>query len=115
MGRLVVSAAVQATAQGVGLVVSVSGADDGLPRSGLAPTNFAVVSLAPGEDLPPRERRIAQATEGPAGVYQLALEGTDPPAMPEPRHIILAIAVSGDTETGWADDQGQSIAAGTLR
>ena len=115
MGRLVVSAAVQATAQGVGLVVSVSGADDGLPRGGLAPTNFAVVSLAPGEDLPPLERRVAQTMEGPAGVYQLTLEGTGPSATPEPRQIILAIAVSGDTETGWADDQGQSIAAGTLR
>jgi hypothetical protein len=52
--------------------------------------------------------------EGPAGVYQLTLEGTGLPATREPRLIILAIAVSGDAETGWADDRGQTIAVGTL-
>ena len=50
MARVVVHATVQATAQNVHLIVSVSGAEDGLPRSGLAPTNFDVVSVASGED-----------------------------------------------------------------
>jgi hypothetical protein len=114
MGRFVVSAAVQAAAPDVRLVVSVSGADDGLPRRALVPSNFEVVSLAPEEDHTPQQRNIAQAVEGPAGVYQLTLEGTGLPATREPRLIILAIAVSGDAETGWADDRGQTIAVGTL-
>ena len=36
MARVVVHATIQATAEDVRLIVSVSGADDGLPRSGLA-------------------------------------------------------------------------------
>src|SRR5215213_9861585 len=112
MARVVVHAAVQATAQDVRLVVSVSGAEDGLPRSGLASTNFDVVSVASGEDTAPRQQLIAQAVEGPAGIYQLVLEGDDQPSTLVPRTIILAIMVSGDTEGGWADDRGQTIAVG---
>ena len=54
MARVVVSAAVQATAQDVRLIVSVSGAADGLPRSGLSAANFDVVSVASGQDTAPR-------------------------------------------------------------
>ena len=72
MARVVVEAIVQSTAQGVRLIVSVSGADDGLPRSGLAATNFDVVSVASDEDTAPRQQLIAQVAEGPAGIYQLA-------------------------------------------
>ena len=75
MARVVVHAAVQATAQDVRLIVSVSGAEDGLPRSGLASTNFDVVSVASGEDTAPRQQLIAQVVEGPAGIYQLVLDG----------------------------------------
>ena len=74
MARVVVYAAIQATAQDVRLIVSVSGADDGLPRSGLASANFDVVSVASGEDTAPRQQLIAQVVEGPAGIYQLVLE-----------------------------------------
>ena len=113
MARVVVIAAVQTTSQDVRLIVSVCGADDGLPRSGLAATNFDVVSMASGEDPTPRQQLIAQALEGPAGVYQLVLEGNDQPSTLVPRTIILAIAVSGDTASGWADDRGQTIAVGS--
>ena len=112
MARVVVHAAVQATAQDVRLIVSVSGADDGLPRSGLASTNFDVVSVVSGEDTAPRQQLIAQVVEGPAGIYQLVLDGDGQPSMLVPQTIILAITVSGDTESGWADDRGQTIAVG---
>jgi hypothetical protein len=110
MARIVVHAVVQATAQNVRLIVSVSGADDGLPRSGLAVSNFDVVSVVSGEDTAPRQQLIAQVVEGPAGVYQLVLEGNGQPSTLMPRTTILAITVSGDTEGGWADDRGQTIA-----
>jgi hypothetical protein len=113
MARVVVHAAIQATAQNVRLIVSVSGADDGLPRSGLASANFNVVSVASGEDTAPRQQLIAQVVEGPAGIYQLILEPNDEPSTLVPRTIILAITVSGDTESGWADDRGQTIAVGS--
>jgi hypothetical protein len=51
--------------------------------------------------------------EGPAGIYQLILERNDEPSTLVPRTIILAITVSGDTESGWADDRGQTIAVGS--
>lgn len=114
MARFVVSAAVQATAQDVRLFISVSGADNGLPRSGLAPSNFEVVSLAMGGDATPQSLRVSQAAEGPAGIYQLTLDSMDLPATRETRTIILAIVVSGDAEAGWADDRGQTIAVGTI-
>ena len=113
MARVVVHAAVQAMAQNVRLIVSVSGAEDGLPRSGLASTNFDVVSVASGEDTAPRQQLIAQVVEGPAGIYQLILERNDEPSTLVPQTIILAITVSGDTESGWADDRGQTIAVGS--
>ena len=113
MARVVVHAAIQATAQDVRLIVSVSGADDGLPRSGLASANFDVVSVANGEDAAPRQQLIAQVVEGPAGIYQIILERNDEPSTLVPRTIILAITVSGDTESGWADDRGQTIAVGS--
>ena len=113
MARDVVPGVVQATAQDVRLIVSVSGADDGLPRSGLASTNFDVVSMASSEDTAPRQQLIAQVVEGPEGVYQLALDGDGRAATLVPRRSILAITVNGDTESGWADDRGQTIAAGS--
>ena len=113
MARVVVHAAIQATAQDVRLIVSVSGADDGLPRSGLASANFDVVSVASGEDTAPRQQLIAQVVEGPAGIYQLVLDGDGQPSTLVPRTNIFAISVSGDTESGWADDRGQTIAVGS--
>ena len=113
MARVVVEAGVQATAQDVRLVVSVSGAEDGLPRSGLASTNFDVVSVASDEDPAPRQQLIAQVVEGPAGIYQLVLEGDGQPSTLVPRTVVFAITVSGDTESGWADDRGQTIAVGS--
>ena len=113
MARVVVHAAIQATAQDVRLIVSVSGADDGLPRSGLTSTNFDVVLVASGEDTDPRQQLIAQVVEGPAGIYQLVLDGDGRRSTLVPRTIILAITVSGDTESGWADDRGQTIAVGS--
>jgi hypothetical protein len=113
MARVVVEAIVQATAQDVRLIVSVSGAEDGLPRSGFASTNFDVVSVVSGEDTAPRQQLIAQAVEGSAGVYQLVLEGDGQPSTLVPRTSIFAITVSGDTASGWADDRGQTIAVGS--
>jgi hypothetical protein len=112
MARLVVNAAIQATAQDVRLIVSVSGADDGLPRSGLASANFDVVLMASGEDTGRRQQLIAQVVEGPAGIYLLVLDGDGQPATLMPRTSIVAITVSGNTESGWADDRGQTIAVG---
>ena len=113
MARVVVHAAVQAMAQNVRLIVSVSGAEDGLPRSGLASTNFDVVSVASGEDTTPRQQLIAQVMEGPTGIYQLVLDGDGQPSTLVPQTMIFAITVSGDTESGWADDRGQTIAVGS--
>ena len=112
MALVVVSAAVLATAQDVRLIVSVSGAEDGLPRSELASTNFDVVSVANGENTAPRQPLIAQVVEGPAGIYQLVLDGDGQPSTLVPQRIIFAISVNGDTESGWADDRGQTIAIG---
>jgi hypothetical protein len=112
MARLIVNAAIQATAQDVRVIVSVSGAEDGLPRSGLAATNFDVVSVVSGEDTGPRQQLIAQVVEGPAGIYQLVLDGDGQAATLVPRTSILAVTVNGDTESGWADDRGQTIAVG---
>jgi hypothetical protein len=113
MARVVVHAAVQATEQNVRLIVSVSGAVDGLPRSGLGATNFDVVAVASGEDTTPRQQLIAQAVEGPAGVYQLVLDEDGQPSTLVSRTVIFAITVMGDTEGGWADDAGQTIAVGS--
>ena len=112
MARVVVQAAIQATAQDVRVIVSVSGAEDGLPRSGLASTNFDVVSVVSGDDTTPRQQLIAQVVEGPAGIDQLMLDGDGQPSALVPQTMILAITVSGDTESGWADDRGQTIAIG---
>src|SRR5688572_14622187 len=112
VARVEVHAVVQATAQDVRVIVSVSGAEDGLPRSGLASTNFDVVSVASGDDTSPRQQLIAQVVEGPEGVYQLVLERNDEPSTLVPRTVVFAIAVIGDTESGWADDRGQTIAIG---
>ena len=113
MARVVVNAAVQATAQAVRLIVSVTGAADGLPRSGLAAANFDVVSIASGDDTAPQQQLIAQAVEGPEGVYQLVLERNDQPSPLVPPLFIFAITVIGDTEGGWADDRGQTIVVGS--
>jgi hypothetical protein len=113
MARAVVSAAVQTTAQEVRLIVSVSGADDGLPRRGLTVSNFDVVSVVSSEDTAPRQQLIAQAVEGPAGVYQLVLEGDGQPSTLLAQMTIFAITVNGSTETGWSDDRGQAIAVGS--
>jgi hypothetical protein len=85
MARVVIHAAVQETTQDVRLFDSVSGAEDGLPRSGLASTNVDVMSVASGEDTAPRQQLIAQAVEGPAGIYQLVLEGDGQPSTLVPR------------------------------
>src|SRR5215211_3610988 len=95
MARVVVRAAVQATTQDVRLIVSVNGAEDGLPRNGLAAANFDVVSVASGDDTVPRQQLIAVAAEGPAGIYQLVLEGDGQPSTLVPRTSILAITVRG--------------------
>ena len=81
--------------------------------AGLHPRTFDVVSVANGEDTAPRQQLISQVVEGPAGIYQLILERNDEPSTLVPRAIILAITVSGDTESGWADDRGQTIAVGS--
>ncbi|MDQ3224282.1 MAG: hypothetical protein M3Q75_12555 [Gemmatimonadota bacterium] len=113
MARLVGSAVVQATARNVRLIVSVSSAEDGLPCSGLASTNFDMVSVASGEDTVPRQQLIVQVVEGPAGIYHLALDGDGQPSTLVPRMVTFAITVSGDMESGWADDRGQTIAVGS--
>jgi hypothetical protein len=113
MARVVVTAAVHATVQEVRLIVSVSGADDGLPRSGLAVSNFDVVSVVSAEDTAPRQQLIAQAVEGPEGVYQLVLEGDGQPPTLLAKMVIFAITVNGSSESGWADDRGQTIAVGS--
>jgi hypothetical protein len=77
-------------------------------------TNFDVVSVVSGEDTTPLPQLISQAVEGPAGVYQLVLERDVQPSTLVPRTSIFAITVSGDTEGGWADDRGQSIAVGNM-
>ena len=79
------------------MIVSVSGAEDGLPRSGLAPTNYDVVSVVSGEDTGPRQQLIAQVVEGPAEIYQLVLDGDGRAATLVPRRSMLAITVQGDT------------------
>ena len=112
MARVVVHAAIQATAQDMRLNVSVSGAEDSLPRSGLASANFDVVSVVSREDTAPRQQLIAQVVDGPAGIYQLVLDGDGQQSMLVPQRIIFAITVSGDTESGWADDRGQTIVVG---
>ena len=66
-----------------------------------------------GEDTAPRQQLIAQVVEGPAGIYQLVLNGDDQQSMLVPQRSIFAIAVSGDTESGWADNRGQTIAVGS--
>ncbi len=113
MARVVVEAVVQATAQDVRLIASVSGAEDGLPRSGLASTNFDVVSVASGEDPTPRQQLIAQVVEGPTGIYHLVLDGDGQPSTLLAKMTTFAITVSGDMESGWADDRGQTIAVGS--
>jgi hypothetical protein len=57
---------------------------------------------------------IAQVVEGLAGIYHLVLGGDGQPSTLVPRTLILAITDSGDTEGGWADDRGQTIAVGSL-
>jgi hypothetical protein len=114
MARLVLSAAVLPTMRDVRLIVSVSGADDGLPRSGLAATNFDVVMLPSEADTGPQQQLIAQAVEGPSGVYHLVLEGHAQPPMLVAQMFVFAMTVSGATESGWADDRGQTLAVGTM-
>jgi hypothetical protein len=71
------------------------------------------VSVESGDDTAPRQQLIAQAVEGPAGIYHLVLEGDSQPSALVPQTSIFAITVSGETESGWADDRGQTIAVGS--
>jgi hypothetical protein len=112
MARVVVNAAVLPTAQDVHLIVSVSGAADGLPRSGLAPANFDVASIAGRGDTALRQHLVAQTVEGPVGAYQLILEQSAELSAEVSRDVIFVITVIGDAAAGWADDQGQAIAVG---
>jgi hypothetical protein len=112
MARLVVQAARQATPLGGLLVVSVVGAEDGVPRTGLSATEFAITELAHDPQVFWEPRSIDQLIEGPAGVYTIAVE-TDlqpPGTVSEP--TVMAIAVRGAVDTGWADDQGQTVVSG---
>ncbi len=109
MAGLNVSAAIARTATNV-VVVSVSGANDGVPRTGLGPESFVVHQVADAPGSGPLHLPVSQVIEGPSGVYSLSLapggEGASAAA-------VLSIVVSGSTETGWGDDRGQTLATAT--
>lgn len=110
MARLIVNAATLSDTQQV-LVVSVSGADDGLPRSGLAAEHFTVTAVAVAGSAAPA-KAVARVREEPPGVYVLELQGADEQTVSDAGSSVLVIAVNGSIEGGWADDRGQTIVNG---
>ncbi len=110
MARLVVNAAVMPSMDTVYLVVSVSGNDDGTARSGLVAANFEVAALAADAATPALAQPVTHAVEGPVGVYLIELAGTLPA---QSHQVTYAVTVTGDTESGWADDRGQALATGS--
>jgi hypothetical protein len=73
MGLFVVSEVATQLDQHRVLMVSVVSGDDGRPRRGLRPENFAVAQLTNCTGDPPLDRSVARVTEGPSGVYYLDL------------------------------------------
>lgn len=114
MARLIVSAAVTQLPREVVLIVSVSGADDGLARGDLTGADFAVYQLSGQQESDPLRCAVDRVAEGPAGCYRLALA----PASLQPEaaadRAIFCVVVGGPTEGGWADDRGQAIATGAV-
>lgn len=111
MARLIVNAATRANAQNV-LIVSVSGADDGLPRGGLAAEHFTVTAVAVAGSAATAAKAVARVHEETSGVYVLELQGAAEQPDSAPGSSVLAIAVNGSIEGGWADDRGQTIIGG---
>jgi len=109
LAGLIVSAAIARTAPDI-VVVSVSGASDGVARTGLGPESFVVQQLGHAPGSAPLHLPVAQVVEGPGGVYTLTLAYGSDVTGSIPIAEILSIAVSGTTETGWADDRGQTLA-----
>jgi hypothetical protein len=115
MARLVVQAERQVSPLSRLLVVSVVGAEDGVPRTGLTVAEFGIAELAIDAESFWQPRAIDQLVEGPAGVYTMALATDDQSPMSAGDRPILAIAVSGPVDTGWADDRGQTLIGGASR
>jgi hypothetical protein len=113
MARLVVQAEWHTTVLGQLLVVSVVGAGDGVPRTGLTAAQFAIAELAHDTEAVWTARSVAQMIEGPDGIYTLALA---PPLEPDAvaDGSVLAIVVRGPVATGWAEDRGQTLVSGRL-
>ena len=114
MARLVVDAVVRPTGPGVGLVVAITGDDDGVPRSGLSPAAFTLMAIPPDDATSPQPCFVTDAMEGPPGVYRLSLDPLPPWAMTAPRRVIFSLAVRGEAEGGWADDLGHALVVATL-
>jgi hypothetical protein len=115
MARLVVQAERQATTGSVVLVVSVVGAADGVPRTGLTVDAFRLLALTGAAEAAWEVRSPAQVQEGPEGLYTLTL-GPDAPAIwPDSDMTVLALIVTGEVDTGWADDRGQTLVSGPPR
>ena len=115
MARLVVQAERAAATGSMVLVVSVVGAADGEPRTGLTVDAFRLLALTGAIEATWDARSIAQLQEGPEGLYTLTL-GPDAPAVwPDQSTAMLALIVTGAVDTGWADDRGQTLMSGPPR
>jgi hypothetical protein len=110
MAHLIVSAAGMGTADGTVVVVTVSGSEDGLPRTGLVAEDVVITQVPDLRTGVPAVRPIERLLEGPEGCYSLLLAPASVAADGLPRRELFTIAVHGSTQTGWADEHGLAVA-----
>jgi hypothetical protein len=93
--------------------VSVSDVD-GKPVSGLGPKNFEVAHLASLNHAGASPRSIAKADEGPDGFYIVQPKPSKTqPQLPAGKYV-FAVAVRRLAKRGNPQDNGQTVAVGTM-
>jgi hypothetical protein len=110
MAHLIISAAGTRTDEGMVLVIAVSGSEDGLARTGLSGSDFAIAQVPDVAHGVPAVRPVDRVIEGPDGCYSLLLAPATVAADGPAGREIFSVAVHGSTQSGWADEHGLTLA-----
>ena len=113
MALLIVSAAASPLFGDFLIEVSVTDGQ-GAPVSGLAPKSFEVAFLASLNHAGAYSRSIAKADEGPAGFYIVQLKPDKIQSQVPAGNYVFAVAVKRTVKKGQPQDNGQTVAVGTM-